>query len=420
MLRVSDLDRADRHARAVCYRAPGASGRGQRRGRRRAGAGVGTTARGGIATVHDSGLERAHVVDVAEAVGVPFAEIGPVTVERLADLLDPGLDPANPLDVWGTGADARDQLAGSLAALAADPAVAAVALAVDLVHRVRRRRLLPAGRAGRRRRHGQAGGRAEQRAQRDRPRHRGAAARGRASRCWRAPAPGCSPCATCWTTPGRRRPGGWRPTARGPGPPGRWAEVITAGAAHGGTLFRLLADYGIRCAQARPAESVDEALAAAARRSATRWCSRPMSRGSGISPTPAASSWASRTRPGCGPPTPGWPPGWARAVSGLRDGADRGGTVGGAGPGPRPGPAAGRRGGRHPGRTARRPGRGAAPGEPGGGRAAAGRAADRAAARPAYAASPPPTWPRRRRPSPRCHSSRWNWAACWTPWTSTR
>jgi hypothetical protein len=48
-------------------------------------------------------------------------------------VLDPGLAPANPLDVWGTGRDAEAQLTGSLAALAADPAVAALALAVDLV-----------------------------------------------------------------------------------------------------------------------------------------------------------------------------------------------------------------------------------------------------------------------------------------------
>jgi acyl-CoA synthetase (NDP forming) len=90
--------------------------------------------RAGIATVHDSGLERAHVVDMADDVGVPFAEIGPATLERLADLLDPGLVPANPLDVWGTGADTRELFGGSLLALAADPAVQVVALAVDLVH----------------------------------------------------------------------------------------------------------------------------------------------------------------------------------------------------------------------------------------------------------------------------------------------
>jgi acyl-CoA synthetase (NDP forming) len=48
-------------------------------------------------------------------------------------LLDPGLVPTNPLDVWGTGADTRDVFGASLVALAADPAVQAVALAVDLV-----------------------------------------------------------------------------------------------------------------------------------------------------------------------------------------------------------------------------------------------------------------------------------------------
>jgi len=90
--------------------------------------------RAGIATVHDSGLERAHVADVAESLGVPFAEIGQVTRDRLASLLDPGLVPANPLDVWGTGADTRDLFGGCLLALADDPAVEAVALAVDLVH----------------------------------------------------------------------------------------------------------------------------------------------------------------------------------------------------------------------------------------------------------------------------------------------
>jgi acyl-CoA synthetase (NDP forming) len=92
------------------------------------------TVRTGIATVHDSGLERAHVADVADELGVPFAAISAETTARLAALLDPGMEPANPLDVWGTGTRAQEQLTGSLAALADDPAVRAVALAVDLVH----------------------------------------------------------------------------------------------------------------------------------------------------------------------------------------------------------------------------------------------------------------------------------------------
>ena len=48
-------------------------------------------------------------------------------------VLDPGLEPANPLDVWGTGRDTEPLFAECLSALAADPAVGAVALAVDLV-----------------------------------------------------------------------------------------------------------------------------------------------------------------------------------------------------------------------------------------------------------------------------------------------
>ena len=89
--------------------------------------------RTGIATVHDSGLERAHIADLADELGVPFAAIGDATKERLAGVLDPGLEPANPLDMWGGSREAERQLTESLAALADDPAVAAVALAVDLL-----------------------------------------------------------------------------------------------------------------------------------------------------------------------------------------------------------------------------------------------------------------------------------------------
>jgi acyl-CoA synthetase (NDP forming) len=106
--------------------------RAARRGRH--GGRPGPSARTGIATVHDSGLERAHAADLAEDCGVPFAAISPATKARLADFLDPGLTPANPLDVWGTGADTRGLFTNSLVTLAEDPSVDAVALAVDLVH----------------------------------------------------------------------------------------------------------------------------------------------------------------------------------------------------------------------------------------------------------------------------------------------
>jgi acetate---CoA ligase (ADP-forming) len=87
----------------------------------------------GVATVHDSGLERAHAADLAAELSVPFTALGETTRARLAATLDPGLDPANPLDIWGTGRDAEAQITEALAAMAADPAVAAVAFAVDLV-----------------------------------------------------------------------------------------------------------------------------------------------------------------------------------------------------------------------------------------------------------------------------------------------
>lgn len=87
----------------------------------------------GIATVHDSGAERTLVADVAEAEAVPFAPLTDRTRATVADLLDPGLVVANPLDVWGRGADTEALFTACLDAVAADPGVDAVALAVDLV-----------------------------------------------------------------------------------------------------------------------------------------------------------------------------------------------------------------------------------------------------------------------------------------------
>jgi acyl-CoA synthetase (NDP forming) len=83
--------------------------------------------------VHDSGFERAHVADVAASLGVPFAPLGEATKGRLAAVLDPGLEPGNPLDLWGTGRDTEALFTEALSALADDPGVDAVALAVDLV-----------------------------------------------------------------------------------------------------------------------------------------------------------------------------------------------------------------------------------------------------------------------------------------------
>ncbi|HET7235653.1 MAG TPA: acetate--CoA ligase family protein [Actinomycetota bacterium] len=87
---------------------------------------------GGLASVHDSGGERALLVDSAAAVGVSLARISEATAARMAELLDEGLDPVNPLDFWGTGRDATEVVTGCIRALLDDPEVAALAFAVDL------------------------------------------------------------------------------------------------------------------------------------------------------------------------------------------------------------------------------------------------------------------------------------------------
>lgn len=87
---------------------------------------------GGLGAVHDSGGERAMLIDTCERLGVPLAHLESRTVDRLSDLLDPGLEPANPVDAWGTGRNAEDVFAGCLEALAGDDGVGVVAFNVDL------------------------------------------------------------------------------------------------------------------------------------------------------------------------------------------------------------------------------------------------------------------------------------------------
>jgi len=87
---------------------------------------------GGLASVHDSGGERALLVDAAASVGVPLARISEETTRRLAGLLEEGLLPVNPLDFWGTGRDAHEVVTGCMRALLDDPETAALAFGVDL------------------------------------------------------------------------------------------------------------------------------------------------------------------------------------------------------------------------------------------------------------------------------------------------
>ena len=86
----------------------------------------------GVASVHDSGGERALFVDLATDTGVPLSKISEETRVRIAAVLDPGLVAENPLDAWGTGIDADRIFRESLMALHDDPDTAAVALVVDL------------------------------------------------------------------------------------------------------------------------------------------------------------------------------------------------------------------------------------------------------------------------------------------------
>ncbi len=86
----------------------------------------------GIASVHDSGGERAMFADVAVDVGVEFARIQEGTRAAIGAVLDPGMEAGNPLDAWGTGIDADRIFHESFKALHDDPDTAALAFVVDL------------------------------------------------------------------------------------------------------------------------------------------------------------------------------------------------------------------------------------------------------------------------------------------------
>ncbi|HEX4288107.1 MAG TPA: acetate--CoA ligase family protein [Trebonia sp.] len=230
--------------------------------------------RPGIATVHDSGFERAHVADVAASVGVPFAQLTDETRHRLAAVLDPGLEPGNPLDVWGTGRDPEELFTETLSALADDANVGAVALAVDLVPEYDgddsyRDAVLAAA------------------AKTDKPVavlasipaaiDAAAATRLRAAGvpvlestrsgllalahllAHAAPHPPAAPTSQMRVWAGKSEP------KRAFGPPrrSRWAAALAAGPLAGADLFDLLRDYGVPAVRVRSADSLATALDAA-------------------------------------------------------------------------------------------------------------------------------------------------------------
>jgi acyl-CoA synthetase (NDP forming) len=219
----------------------------------------------GIATVHDSGLERAHVADLAAELGVPFAPLGRATTKRLAQAIDPGLQPANPLDVWATGRDTEPLFAECLAALAADPQVAAVALAVDLVpefdgdEAYPRAVLAAAARTAK-----PVVVLAGLPAAVDPVAARGLRANGvPVLEGTRSGLLALRHLLDHAARPEPHRPEPSPPTTPGPRRQ-RWAPVLSGGPPGGAVLFDLLRDYGISTVRARAADSRAQALAAAA------------------------------------------------------------------------------------------------------------------------------------------------------------
>ena len=87
---------------------------------------------GGLAGLHDSGGEREMVVDLAQREGVAYAPISTATRERLRAHLDSGLQPDNPLDVWGSGRDFETHVEACMDAMLDDPATAMGVLFQDI------------------------------------------------------------------------------------------------------------------------------------------------------------------------------------------------------------------------------------------------------------------------------------------------
>ncbi len=89
-------------------------------------------AAGGLAGTMDSGGARGMLIDLADREGVPFSDVNETTTDKLAGLLEYGLDPVNPTDCWGTGKDWDKVFGGCLQALIDDPDTAIAMMFSDL------------------------------------------------------------------------------------------------------------------------------------------------------------------------------------------------------------------------------------------------------------------------------------------------
>ncbi len=87
---------------------------------------------GSLVSIHDSGGECEMFIDLAERAGVAFAPLAATTKRAIAARLDPGLEPNNPLDAWGTGANFAATFEDCFRALLADDNAALGIFAADI------------------------------------------------------------------------------------------------------------------------------------------------------------------------------------------------------------------------------------------------------------------------------------------------
>jgi acetate---CoA ligase (ADP-forming) len=85
----------------------------------------------GLGAITDSGGERGMLVDLAADAGVSFAHVSPETIQVLAKNLDPGLEPGNPADLWGSGRDWQHTYRTCIGAMLADEAIGAFNFGID-------------------------------------------------------------------------------------------------------------------------------------------------------------------------------------------------------------------------------------------------------------------------------------------------
>lgn len=84
---------------------------------------------GGIGVLTQSGGERQLIVDLAESLGAPIADLEASSSDALKEILEPGLTPENPIDAWGDGKLVAHDC---LSVLEQDPNVGVVSFAADL------------------------------------------------------------------------------------------------------------------------------------------------------------------------------------------------------------------------------------------------------------------------------------------------